>query len=130
MAGRAGPETKLIARMRKVALDLYGERLAVFKHHGGPYAQAGVADIIGVIDGVAIACEVKSPETYGGNVEKALREGPTAKQREFAARWNEAGGLAWFAATVDQFLAGLEAAVMRTHGEEIELPPLVSGNQD
>lgn len=126
---KSGPETALIKKMREASAPIYGERLAMFKHHGSAYSEAGVHDLVGCLDSMFFSCEVKAPETYGNNVDRALREGPTLKQKAFAQRVINAGGIAWFAATVDQWLLGLEAVALHATGVKMHLPPLVSGNQ-
>lgn len=110
MAGKVGPETKLIKAMLDASRPIYGQRLLVWKNHGSEYSKAGVSDLTGNLDGVMIACEVKAPETYGNSVEKALEKGPTVKQRAFVARVNETGGIGWFAASIEGWLTGLEYA--------------------
>jgi hypothetical protein len=105
---KPGPETKLIKKMRDEAKKIYGGRLVTVKYHGSQFGEAGVSDLLCCLDGKFGACEVKAPESYGGSVEKALAEGPTLKQKAFVARVDVAGGYGWFAATVEQFLAGLE----------------------
>jgi hypothetical protein len=114
---KEGPETKLIKRMRDAANDLYGSRLVTIKHHGGLGSEVGVSDLLCVLDGVFVACEVKAPESYPvkgkPSVEKALAEGPTVKQRLFVKRVREAGGVAGFAADVAGFLALLEQVQRR-----------------
>lgn len=104
---KPGPESKLIKKMREEGHEIYGERLVTVKYHGSQFGEAGVSDLLCVLDGVFGACEVKAPESYGNNVERALAEGPTLKQRAFVKRVNAAGGYGWFAATVEQFLEGL-----------------------
>ncbi len=106
--GKPGPETKLIKKMREAAHAIYGDRLVTVKYHGSQFGEAGVSDLLCCLDGKFGACEVKAPESYGGNVEKALAEGPTLKQRAFVKRVIAADGYGWFAATVEQFLVGLE----------------------
>lgn len=108
--GKEGPETKLIKKMLAAARKKYGERQVFFKHHGGPYARAGVSDLIGTLDGVFVAVEAKAPESYGGSVERALEEGPTDKQREYVRKILDAGGVAGFAATVEAWMEFLETA--------------------
>lgn len=103
--GRPGPETRLIARARKKAFETYGKRLIWIKHHGSQFARAGVSDLICSLDGVFVAIEMKAPESYGDNVERALEQGPTVKQRAFVADVIESGGVAGFAATVEQTMA-------------------------
>jgi len=101
---KPGPETKLIKKMRDAAKAKYGDRQVLTKYHGSQFGEAGVSDLIGTLDGVALAIEVKAPENYGGSVERALREGPTLKQRLYVKRMLAAGACAGFAATVDQFM--------------------------
>lgn len=125
----AKPETALIKRMRAASDAKYGTRLSVFKHHGSAYAEAGVSDLIGCLDGTFLACEVKAPESYGNSVERALREGPSLKQKAYAQRVINAGGVAWFAATVEQWMLGLEAVELQARGVALRLPSLVSGNE-
>ena len=110
MAGKVGPETRLIKKMREAGHAKYGDRLVLTKQHGGGFSEVGVADLLGTLDGVFLACEVKAPESYGNNVERALAQGPTVKQTAYIARINHAGGVGWFAATVDQFMDGLARA--------------------
>lgn len=113
---REGPETKLVNRMRKAAQEKYGDRLVVIKHHGSQFSEAGVSDLIGTLDGVFFACEVKAPESYGNSIERALQDGPTLKQRAFVQRVNRAGGIGGFAASVSGFLDLLEHAEMTAEG--------------
>lgn len=113
---KPGPETKLVTLMRKDGLFEYGDRLVIIKYHGSAYTQAGVSDLLCVLDGIFIACEVKAPESYSGSVERALRDGPTLKQRLFVASVLAAGGVAGFAATREQFLETLACAAERASG--------------
>jgi len=117
MAGKPGPETKLIKKMRDAGTAKYGSRLVVVKHHGGPYSQGGVSDLLCTLDGVFVACEVKSPEapahkraTVEESILHALTHGPTKLQREFVADVLRAGGTAGFAATVEHFMVMLACA--------------------
>lgn len=117
MAGKPGPETKLVAKMRKAGAAKYGERLVTIKYHGDAMAEAGVSDLLQCLDGVFVACEVKSPEssthkrkTVEASVAHALEHGPTVKQRLFVARVLAAGGCAGFAATVEQYMEMLDHA--------------------
>lgn len=106
---KSGPEAKLIAKMREAGDKMYGDRLVVVKYHGSQYSEAGVSDLLCVLDGVFVAIEVKAPESYPvkgkPSVEKALAEGPTVKQRAFVKRVIEAGGVGGFAASVDGYMA-------------------------
>jgi hypothetical protein len=88
-----GPETLLVRQMRKDGRDEYGHRLVTIKYHGDAMAEAGVSDILAVLDGVFIACEVKSPKsskykraTLEASIKCALDKGPTLKQRQFVTR--------------------------------------------
>lgn len=110
--GKPGPETKLVAKMRAAGKAAYGSRLVQIKYHGNEYAQGGVSDLLDCLDGVFVACEVKAPESYGGSAERALADGPTVRQREFVRKVREAGGVAGFAATVEQYLDLLAEAAM------------------
>lgn len=114
MAGKAGAETRLVKKMRDAAQAKYGERFVAVKYHGSAYSEAGVSDLLCVLDGVFVAAEVKAPESYPvrgkPSVEKALAEGPTVKQRAFLKRVAAAGGVAGTCATVDGFLTLLKIA--------------------
>lgn len=116
MAGKSGPETRLVARMRTAAIREYGDKIVLIKHHGGPHARAGVSDLLACVDGVFVACEVKAPESYGGSVEKALADGPTPLQRKFLEDVIGSGGVAGVAATVEQFMEILLCAYDRENG--------------
>lgn len=105
-----GPEARLVRKMRDAGKAEYGARLVSVKYHGSQYGEAGVSDLLNVLDGIFVAVEVKAPESYGGSVEKALAEGPTLKQRAFVARIVKAGGVGGFAATVDQYMDLLRQA--------------------
>lgn len=111
---KPGPETKLVAKMRKAARAKYGYRLVDIKYHGSQFGESGVSDMLHCIDGVFCAIEVKAPESYNNNVERALRDGPTVKQRIFIDHVNEAGGVGGFAATVEQYMDLLEVAEFRS----------------
>lgn len=121
--GREGPETKLIKKMREAGTEKYGDRLVQVKNHGDAYTEAGLSDLTCTLDGVSIACEVKSPEasahkrkTVEASIAHALEHGPTVKQRLFVARILKAGGCAGFAATVEQYTEILDCAAERDGG--------------
>lgn len=116
---KQGPEAKLIKKMRDTARAKYGDRLVDIKYHGDIYAEAGVSDLLHCIDSVFCAIEVKAPESYGNSVERAIEKGPTAKQRIFVDRVNEAGGVGGFAASVEQYMDLLEVAEMRAQSGRI-----------
>lgn len=109
-------ETTLTDKMRKDAAKIYGDRLVLVKYHGNEYSRAGVSDLLGCLDGAFFACEVKSPDspqhkrkTREASIEHALSQGPTVLQLAFIGHVMVAGGVAWVAATVEQFLEGLAA---------------------
>lgn len=107
--GKPGPETKLVAKMRKAGHEKYGhDRLVIIKYHGSQYSQAGVSDLLVCLDGNFGATEVKSPENYGGSEEKALEKGPTTNQLSFIRKINAAGGIACVTASVPAFMMFLE----------------------
>lgn len=123
MAGKPGPETRLVAKMRDEGNAKYGERLVLTKYFGDAYSEAGVSDLLGCLDGVFIACEVKSPEssqhkrkTVEASITHALEHGPTLKQRAYVKRVLKAGGVAGFAATVEQFMVVLACAASVAQG--------------
>src|SRR6478609_4116701 len=110
----SGPETKLVKKMRDTGTKMYGGRLVLTKYHGSEYGEAGVSDLLGTLDGVFVAIEVKSPEasshkraTLEASIEHALTKGPTLKQRLYVNRVLAAGACAGFAASVEQFMAVL-----------------------
>lgn len=107
---KPGPEAKLIKKMRDAGRDKYGERLVTIKYHGSQFGEAGVSDLLNVLDGVFVAVEVKAPESYGGSVERALADGPTLKQKAFLLRVSRAGGITSVCATVEGFLETLARA--------------------
>lgn len=107
---RQGPETRLVNRARKKAIEKYGERLVLVKQHGNEFTQGGVSDLLGCLDGTFVAIEMKAPESYGGSVERAVQEGPSVRQRAFIERVNAAGGVAGVAASVGQVMVILALA--------------------
>lgn len=113
----SGPETALVAKMRDDGRKAYGHRLVTVKYHGDMMGEAGVSDLLCVLDGVFIACEVKSPlsakyrrKTMEASIQAALDKGPTLKQRAFVARVLQASGCGGFAATREQFMEQLACA--------------------
>lgn len=123
MAGKPGPETKLVKKMRDAGAAKYGTRLVTVKYHGDAYSEAGVSDLLCSLDGIFVACEVKSPETAAhkrateeASIRHALVHGPTLKQRAFVARMLRSGACAGFAATVEQYMDMLEHAADMADG--------------
>lgn len=113
---KPGPEAKLIKKMREAGAEIYGGRLVTIKYHGSQYGEAGVSDLLNVLDGVFIAAEVKAPESYGMDVEKA-EASATLKQQAFLNRVIVAGGVAGCVATVEHYLDLLAEAEQVALGE-------------
>ncbi len=114
---KSGPETALTLKMRKAGTAKYGTAFRPVKYVGALGSEAGVSDLLCCLNGVFIACEVKSPEasthkraTLEASITHALTKGPTVKQRLFVADVLAAGGVAGFAATVEQFMVMLACA--------------------
>lgn len=117
MAGKSGPETRLVKKMRDAGRDKYGSRFVSIKYHGSQFGEAGVSDLLCVIDGLFVACEVKAPESYGGSVMKAEADGATLKQLAFGARVEKAGGTFAVVASVESFLETLAFAVRKARNQ-------------
>lgn len=135
MARKPGPETKLVKKMRDAGAEKYGSRLVTIKYHGDAFSEAGVSDLLVSLDGIFIACEVKSPEasthkraTVEASIIHALTYGPTLKQRAFVKRMLRSGACAGFAATVPQFMDMLQHAA--DLGEGIVPRPCWGHNTD
>lgn len=120
---RQGAETRLTLKMRKAASTVYGSRLVVVKYHGDMMGEAGVSDLLCSLDGIFVACEVKSPEasqhkrkTREASIKHAIEHGPTLKQRAFVKRALASGAVAGFAATEEQFMVMLACAAAVAQG--------------
>lgn len=75
----------------KIMRSLTSRGAWCFKVHGGPMQQAGVPDIIGVLNGRFIAIEVKVPG-----------ERPSKLQELTLSRIRAAGGIAGWATSVEE----------------------------
>lgn len=118
---KSGPETRLVKKMRDAGTAEYGDRLVTIKYHGSQYGEAGVSDLLCVLDGVFVAVEVKAPESYGGSVDRAMTNGPSVKQQAFGRRVTAAGGVFAVCVTTEQFLETLgRAEAWSGHG--VSLP--------
>lgn len=118
---KSGSETALTLKMRKAGLAKYGDDLVVVKYVGCLGAEVGVSDLLCTLRGISVACEVKSPDssthkrkTVEASIEHALTVGPTVKQRDYVRRVLAAGGVAGFAATIEQFMVMLACADARS----------------
>lgn len=110
MAGRPGPETRLLNKMRAAGKEEFGTRLVTVKYHGSEYGEAGVSDLLCCLDGAFIAVEVKHPDTKHG------KAGPTLKQQAFGNRIERAGGVFAVCYSVEEFLETLREAAAQGHG--------------
>lgn len=102
--GSQGPEAKLIAQCRKAGQEKYGTRLVIVKYHGSQFGEAGVSDLLCVLDGVFVAAEAKAP----GRLNTV-----TLKQTAFMRRVEAAGGIAVAFDSVEVFLETLVKAEYR-----------------
>lgn len=82
-------ETQLVTRMKKYIKTV--DKTMVIKHHGGPFSQPGVSDLLICWESMFVAIEVKTPES--GN-------GPTDLQMKFLLDVIDAGGIAFCATSV------------------------------
>lgn len=88
-------ETLLQQRIRK-RLEREFPRSRWFKHHGGPFSEAGIPDLVGCVEGLFFALEVKNPN-----------DGEASEiQLEVIDEYHDAGGI---------------AGVIRTEGEAVSL---------
>lgn len=130
-----GWETKLVRKMRAAGKDKYGDdRLVTVKYPSSSFGETGVSDLLCVLDGIFIACEVKAPESYKvkgqPSVHKALAKGPTLKQRLFVNRVISAGGVGGFAADIEGFMVMLACAASMGREPKDERWPCVGHNLD
>ena len=112
-----GAETRLVRKMRAAGTDKYGERFVSVKYPSSSFGETGVSDLLCTLDGIAVVCEVKAPESYkvkgAPSVHKALAKGPTLKQRLFVDKQLAAGAVAGFAADVEGFMVMLACAASK-----------------
>jgi len=92
---RTGPETRLVKRIKRAIEERLGSGAFVFKVHGGPFQQAGLPDLIGCVNGLFIALEVKHPD----------QSHPVSKiQQHIIDRITAAGGTAAVVESVEDAL--------------------------
>lgn len=94
------PESALVKDIRVSLRHRYGGLW--IKTHGGPYAQQGVPDLIGCVDGLFIGLEVKMP-----GKEDTL----TPLQKETLLQINVEGGHAKMVTSVDEALEVVALAI-------------------
>ena len=83
------PETDWTNFVRKRLSICFGPHCRLVKIRGGLGQEVGIADLLGVIKGLAVALELKTP---GG------RHKLSPAQRDFLASWSAAGG---YSAVID-----------------------------
>ena len=107
-----GRAENIVTRSVEAGLSLvYGQRAVVVRVQAGSFsvgnrfirgAEAGTADLIGVVDGIPVAIEVKT---------RTGRQ--TDTQREWAERWTDAGGLYVLARSATEALEAIAHAADR-----------------
>lgn len=102
------PENVLVAAIRRAIRREYPDSLTL-KVHGGPYQEAGIPDILVVVDGRFIGLEVKRRRP--GESDSAARDRATAQQRAMLARMEAAGGVARVVLSEDEALAAIREAL-------------------
>ena len=78
------PETVWLRYVRQRLQLSFGSKCRLIKIMGGLGQEAGISDLIGVIDGFAVALELKTP---GG------RHKVSPAQAQFLEDWNMAAGI-------------------------------------
>jgi Holliday junction resolvase len=87
-------EKELTKDIRKLLKQHGGHFIKVW---GGPMSKAGVSDLLGCMDGRAVAIEVKRPTGK-----------TTEAQERFLRKWREAGGTAFIARSVEDVIRALD----------------------
>lgn len=80
-----GPETRIQKNIQDALKKEYPNSF-FYKTHGGPYQQSGIPDLVGVIHGIFIAIEVKTPDK---------KDNTTKLQDECLRKISKAEGLAF-----------------------------------
>lgn len=96
-----GPE----ARIQKKIQDAIKKEFPAsffFKSHGGPYQQSGIPDLIGVVHGLFIGIEVKTPDK---------KTNITQLQEHALKLINKAGGLGFVAWSPEQAVNYIKANI-------------------
>lgn len=100
------PENVLVKRIRAAIHDRYPTAWSM-KVHGGPYQDAGVPDVLVVIDGHLFALEVKRQRP--GESEQHARDRESPRQFAVRAQLTAAGATAAVVLSVEEVLAILGA---------------------
>lgn len=101
----AQPEARLQREIQKALKREHGDRILVFKIHGGPLMMAGLPDLVGCIRGRFFGIEVKMPGCEG-NV--------TDRQAYVHDRVTRAGGSVRVSSSVADALAFVAGIIART----------------
>lgn len=102
-----GPETKLVAAIKKAVLATYPGSF-VQKWHGSAYS-AGMPDLVMIVRGMPIFVEVKAPRE--GESDAVVLSRVTPLQAETLKKLREAGATAEVAWSVEQVLDVLKRVV-------------------
>ena len=103
-------EGALVADIWKQLIQKYPKAYLI-KVHGGMYQEAGIPDLLLVIDGLLIGIEVKHPKASESR-EHAL-DRTTLRQRIHLRRIIEAGGMAGVAVDVDSAMHLVQLAQLK-----------------
>lgn len=103
-------ESRLSKRIADVLREHYGLDLFIFKVWGSEHMMAGLPDLIGCVQGLFFALEVKHPETRGAT---------SARQEFVHGQIRRAGGICTVVTTPSEALEviddALKARDMRPH---------------
>jgi hypothetical protein len=116
LAVTAGPETRLVRRIRDRLRILLGEEMWECKLAGGPYQKIGLPDLIVVYGGRLLALEVKCPQP--GETAVHARGRVTDQQAKCLADLHRAGAYADVVISVEEAERAARKAFNLGEGEE------------
>jgi hypothetical protein len=102
------PETLLVGRIRKAILVEFPSAF-VTKIAGGAFQNAGLPDLLVIVDGRAVGLEVKCPGPTESDDHARARE--TLRQRSVREAIGRAGGVAEVILTPEEALAAIRRAI-------------------
>lgn len=102
------PETALVGRIRKVIADEFPNAY-IAKVAGGAYQNAGLPDLLVIVDGRAVGLEVKAQRP--GESEAHARERETLRQRSVREAIGRAGGVSAVVLSPEEALAAVRRAL-------------------
>jgi len=94
-------ESQLVSAIKKALAKEFGGRW--IKIHGGPYQEKGVSDILGCLQGIFIAIEVKMP---------GKEKNVTDLQQKFLDQIKENGGVCFVSTDVEETINIIRSEVM------------------